>query len=337
MVSAKHFFTSLTRITGLRDRAFELRNLSREAWESGDYVVGEVAEPARIPVELDTGRMVEVVPGDHVIGALGDRRATLEVVGSWRDVGADGRLEMLTGAGLLGKATSLSTFLPPLTRLDYRGHVHLDGSAARMRQFVPEAEEHVFRHPLVLVVGTSMAAGKTTAARVITRLLFEEGRAVIGAKLTGAGRYRDVLSMRDAGAAHILDFVDAGLPSTVCSQQEYAAALDYLVRRMAAIEADVVVAEAGASPLEPYNGATACDTLAEHVRCMVLCAADPYSVVGVMQAFDREPDVVCGLATSTEAGIDLVKKLSGLPALNILDPADRQSMKDILDTLLDEL
>ena len=34
---------------------------------------------------------------------------------------------------------------------------------------------------------------------------------VIGTKLTGAGRYRDILAMRDAGADYIFDFVDAGL------------------------------------------------------------------------------------------------------------------------------
>jgi hypothetical protein len=336
-VSAKYFYTSLTRISGLRERAFELQRLSRGAWRAGDYVVGEVVEPALVPIELDTGRMVEVVPGDHIIGAFGERRATLEVVGNWRAIGDDGRMELLTGAGIVGRATSRSNFLAPLTQLAYRGHVHLDGKPARMKQFVAGAEERAFLHPVVLVVGTSMSAGKTTAARVITRLLFEDNRKVIGAKLTGAGRFRDILSMRDAGAYRIIDFVDAGLPSTVCPEDEYAEALDFMVHRMAAIDADVVVAEAGASPLEPYNGRAAYEGLLEHIRCMVLCAADPYSVVGVMQAFDREPDVVCGLATSTEAGIELVTKLSGLPALNILDSADRQEMKQILDTLLDEL
>jgi hypothetical protein len=120
-----------------------------------------------------------------------------------------------------------------------------------------------------------------------------------------------------------------------CPESEYIPALNHLLLRMAAIDADVVVAEAGASPLEPYNGAAAIAALREHSRCMVLCAADPYSVVGVMRAFDREPDVVCGLATSTEAGIELVEKLSGLPALDVLDPAARPRMKEILEKSLD--
>ncbi len=60
-----------------------------------------------------------------------------------------------------------------------------------------------------------MSAGKTTTGRLIVHELHDMGHKVIGAKLTGAGRYRDVLSFRDAGAAAVFDFVDAGLPSTV--------------------------------------------------------------------------------------------------------------------------
>lgn len=331
----KYVFGSLTRITDLREQRIDLEPVPRDQWAAGDYVVGEVAEPSRLSVELDTGRMVEVAPGDRVIGALGVRRATLEAVGSWEAVAADGRLEALTGAGLFGRVTSKSALLPDPIQLDYRGHVRAGGRRARMGGYLPEVEDRPFNHPVVLIVGTSMTAGKTTAARMITRLLVEDGHEVIGAKLTGAGRYRDILAMRDAGASHVFDFVDAGLPSTVCPESEYIPALNYLLLRMAAIDADVVVAEAGASPLEPYNGAAAIAALRGHSRCMVLCAADPYAVVGVMRAFDREPDVVCGLATSTEAGIELVEKLSGLPALDVLDPAARPRMKEILEKTLD--
>ncbi len=61
---------------------------------------------------------------------------------------------------------------------------------------------------------------------------------VVGAKLTGAGRYRDILAMQDTGADYIFDFVDAGLPSTVVPEREYLDALRNLLSRMAAVEAD---------------------------------------------------------------------------------------------------
>ncbi len=56
-----------------------------------------------------------------------------------------------------------------------------------------------------------------------------------------------------------------------------------------------------------------------NVCCTVLCASDPYAVVGVREAFKIEPDIVTGPTANTQAGIDLVRKLTGLEALNLLD------------------
>jgi hypothetical protein len=335
-VKAKHFFTSLSRISDLPSVPFTVQPLSRQEWETGDYVVGEVASPpSRLSqIELTSGRMVEVVEGDLIVGAFGVRYATLEAVGGWQGIGHDRMMEALTGAGLFGKATSRSILLSPLVSLAYKGHVLIRKKKATMRDYAPEIPERKFGLPVVLLVGTSMSAGKTTSAKVIVRLLREAGLAVVGAKLTGAGRYRDILSMRDAGAEHIFDFVDAGLPSTVVPEKEYRQALRRLLSRIATADADVLVAEVGASPLEPYNGAAAIDEIGPNVRCTVLSASDPYAVTGVTSAFGNRPDLVAGLATSTSAGIELVEKLSGIKALNVLDRSSLTRLRAILKETL---
>jgi hypothetical protein len=66
----------------------------------------------------------------------------------------------------------------------------------------------------------------------------------------------------------------------------------------------------------------------------VLCASDPYAVVGVTGAFDVTPDLVSGLATSTEAAIALLARLCPVPALNLLDPASRPALRRILEERL---
>jgi hypothetical protein len=279
--------------------------------------------------------MVEVVEGDLIVGAFGVRYATLEAVGGWQGIGRDRLMEALTGAGLFGKATSRSTLLPSLLSLAYKGHVLIGEKKATMRGYVPNVPAREFGLPVVLLVGTSMSAGKTTSARVIVRLLREAGLSVIGAKLTGAGRYQDVLAMQDAGAEHVFDFVDAGLPSTVIPEKEYRGALRSLLSRMTDVEADVLVAEVGASPLEPYNGAAAIEEIGPNVRCTVLSASDPYAVSGVTSAFGSRPDLVTGLATSTSAGIELVEKLSSIKALNVLDRSSLPSLRAILKDTLD--
>jgi hypothetical protein len=331
-MAARYAFASLTRISDLSDARFSAEPLTRARWATGDYVVGEVNPHHRglSSIELANGRMIEVADGDLVVGALGQRCATLEAVGDWHAIGEDLQMEALTSAGLFGKVTSKSAFLPALLSLTYRGHVMVGGRKRAMGDFVPRLPQRPFTLPVVLIVGTSMSAGKTSSARTIVRLLKEAGLKVIGAKLTGAGRYRDILSVKDAGADWIFDFVDVGLPSTVCPVDQYRAALRQLLARMMEVDADVVVAEAGASPLEPYNGEAAIDEIKDSVRCAVLCASDPYGVVGVSTAFNRRPDLVAGAAANTTAGIELVDKLSGLKALDLLDKRSLPELRALL-------
>lgn len=331
-MKTRYLFSSVTRISNLQAGGFSVHPLPREQWDSGDYVVGKVQGTAGClhGIELPNGRMAEVAVGDGVIGAFGQRAATLEAVGDWRAIAADNRFEMMTSAGLFGKVTSRSYYLAPLAPLSYQGHVLVDGEKSRMSDFVAPSGSTPFNIPIVLLIGTSMSAGKTTSARLIVRLLKQAGLRVAGAKLTGAARYRDALSLGDAGADRIFDFVDIGLPSTVCDPYQYRALLRQLLTRVADTHADVLVAEAGASPLEPYNGAVAIEEIAPWVRCTVLCASDPYAVAGVIAAFARKPDVIAGGAANTSAGIALVKQLTGLAAMNLQDAASIPGLKAIL-------
>ena len=176
-------------------------------------------------------------------------------------------MDAMTAAGLFGRITSISSFVGGVVRLKYLGHVIRNGAKVTMRDFVKPASPGVeYVCPTVLIIGTSMSSGKTTSGRAIVRMLSRSGLRVVGAKLTGAGRYRDMLALYDAGAAAVFDFVNGGLPSTVCPREKYDAALEVLLGLIAAARPDVVVAEAGASPLEPYNGAAAIERIKPHVR-----------------------------------------------------------------------
>lgn len=332
----KVLFSSLTRIADLHERAFDTVPLARNRWETGDYVLGRVSCPPRgyRKIELRTGRSTEIVEDDIVAGALGDRHATLEVVGSWRAIGDDGQMEALTAAGLFGRSTSVSAVLPSLVSLVYLGHATRNGQKLCMRDYVHDTEEIPYDRRTILVVGSSMSAGKTTSAKVIIRQLRKRGLRITGCKLSGAGRYRDILAMRDAGAEEIFDFVDVGLPSSICPKMEFQPLLRRLLSRIAAAKPHLVVAEAGASPLEPYNGETVVETIGSQLRCTVLCASDPYAVVGVMQGFQMQPDVVAGLAANTSAGAQLIHKLTGITALNLLDPTSMPQLMEILDSKL---
>lgn len=325
-------YGSLARIADFRNSNFEVQQVPRSTWATGDYVQGVViGTPTSLyHVEDRVGHMVKVEPGDWVIGALGERAATLEGVGRWQDIRDDGVMHALTAAGLMGAFTSYSRLLVEPLRLRYMGHLCREGHILRMRDFAMRAKAHAFSVPTLLIFGTSMSAGKTMTGRRVCKELDRSGLYVVGAKLTGAGRYRDILSFLKTGATEIFDFVDAGLPSTVVPEHEYRAAIRPLLSHVNDLGPDLLVAEAGASPLEPYNGAALIDELGDNIVCTILSASDPYAVIGVQQAFGLVPDIVTGPAAQTSAAVELVYKLAGLPALNIIDPAAKEPFRQFL-------
>jgi hypothetical protein len=327
-------YTSLTRISPLRDEAWTTRELPRDEWATGDYVLCEAEVRGHDLLELDSGRMARIASGDLFIGALGDREATLEATGTWRELGADGVADVLTSAGLLGKLLSKSPFLPTLVRGHYRGHVVLGDAKATMARFAQPASGGALATPTVLLVGSSMSAGKTTAGQTVVRQLARRGYRVVAAKLTGAGRYRDILHMADAGAEWIFDFVDAGLPSTATPEDDYRPVLDRLLARTAAVPADVAVIEIGASPLAAYNGLTALAAIRDQLRLTLLAASDVYSVHGFEQLVGLRPDVVVGPAANTLAGVALVAEHTGIKALNLAESADAEILAHLLEEAL---
>jgi len=329
---SQFIYPSLTRISDLSEKKYTVKKIRTSKWNTGDYVVGRILDPGsnELLLELCTGRMRGVIGGEYIVGVLGERYATLEATGTWKKVKSDGNMSVLTGAGLLGKLTSKSAFIPNMMEVKYKGHVHRESKKVTMDDFITEKAAIPFTTPVVLFVGTSMSAGKTTSARIVTNLFKSSGYKVVGGKLSGAGRYKDILAIKDVGADAIFDFVDVGLPSSICPPKIYQAKLQQLVYRLAGVEADVAVIEVGASPLEPYNGNLAIEAIRDNIKCVVLSASDPYAVYGIMKAFDIVPDIVTGISTNTLAGIEMVERLCKVKALNLIDSKTSTELKKIL-------
>ncbi|MFD0863798.1 hypothetical protein ACFQ1M_16400 [Sungkyunkwania multivorans] len=330
----KYIYTSLTRISDLEEKDFVIQKLPKSEWATGDYVVVRITDPGSntLSIELASGRMRGVIGGESVVGVLGERFATLEATGTWKKVGDDLKMNVLTGAGLMGKLTSKSVFIPNMMEVVYVGHAFRNDERLTMDTFVVPTKDTPFNTPVVLFVGTSMSAGKTTSARIVTHLFKLADHKVVGAKLTGAGRFKDILAVKDVGADQVLDFVDVGLPSSICPREEYQRKLRQLLNKIAMAEADVAVIEIGASPLEPYNGDIAINALREQIKCIILSASDPYAVYGLMKAFEIVPDIVTGIATNTLAGTRMVEELCNVRALNLIDPKTTSELKRMLSS-----
>ncbi len=135
------FLSALTRIAPLAEPPLSWHPLRRTTWTSGDYVVAEVT------------------------GVVGGRQRELR---DGRMVGDDGRLHPLTAGGLLKRMPSLSTLATEPAALRDAGHVLAGGRRTSMDRHVTRPSlSGDFTAPVVLPMGTSMWAGKTTAARVV--------------------------------------------------------------------------------------------------------------------------------------------------------------------------
>ena len=259
----KYIYTGLTRISDLSIKGFEVQKLDKSLWETGDYVVCKIVTKGSdtFKLELPNGRMRGVIGGESLVGALGERYATLEATGTWKAVDDDDVLHVLTAGGLLGKLTSKSVYIHEMMTIKYLGHAFRNGKKLKMNDFVEPIQQKEFKVPIILFVGTSMSAGKTTSARIVTNIFKIAGLKVVGAKLTGAGRFKDILAIKDVGADAVFDFVDAGLPSSICDKDIYFKKMEYMKNLISSINADIAVVEIGASPLEPYNGDMAIESI----------------------------------------------------------------------------
>ena len=335
-MDSRYIFTSMLRISDLDKKTFSIKKLDKIKWKTGDYVVGKITDTGSdiLKIELINGRMRSIMKEDLVVGALGERYATLEATGTWKEVEEDGKMHFLTGAGLFGKCTSKSVYLPNLIEVQYIGHAVRGEKICTMDDYVHDVKFSKFKTPVILLVGTSMSAGKTTVARIVVNHLKRAGLKIVAGKLTGASRYRDILSLKDVGANYIFDFVNIGLPSTIYPREKFRKKLIQLLSTINSVNADIAVIELGASPLEPYNGDIAFEELKNNIKCTILCASDPYAVYGVMKSFNLKPDIVSGIATNTFAGAELIEKLCNVKALNLIDPKTTKELKRILNKKL---
>lgn len=183
--------------------------------QAGDLVLAHVDRLGQHrKLELATSRRASLFEGDEIVVAYGNRYApdqfegiVPEHLGPCRLVAAGGvAARLLNSHDRMKSATRIT----PIGLLaDENGH-RINLSSSRL----PKADR-IGPSPLVLVVaGTSMNSGKTTACANLVKGFVRQGLKVAAAKITGTGAGADYRSLVDAGADPVFDFVDAGYVST---------------------------------------------------------------------------------------------------------------------------
>ncbi|MFL5733428.1 MAG: hypothetical protein ACJ78Q_09510 [Chloroflexia bacterium] len=307
-------------------------NLTREVeigtevvTERGSVLVVEALEEKSVYGELELvgGRLSRIIKGNLIAGVLGERQALKGFVGNIPERVAPGDiLHILNMGGVIGQCVSANADFGQPLRVRVLGAVLEDGKPANIMQHAIPGQTGLPRSaPIILVSGTCMNAGKTTAACEIIRVLSSHGYRLAAAKLAGVATQRDVLNMQDHGAVRALSFSDAGLPSTTHADDCLVPAARGILAALNDFAPDAIVVEFGDGIMGHYGVDLLLQDrdLMSHVAAHVLCANDLVAAWGGLRFLDGlgvRVDCISGPATDNSAGISYIEERFNTRAAN---------------------
>ncbi len=181
---------------------------------AGQLIIGRVISVGQhARVQLVCRRPSTLYPGDLIVMPCGARYAPDQFEGHAM-IDPEG-CDMLAGGGCLGRMVWRHDKMKPPTRVQPLGLLtNAAGVVLETSSFALPKPEVPATLPLIIVIGTSMNSGKTTATVALTHGLTRAGWKVAALKGTGTGSFGDVNEYADAGAAFVGDFTDAGMVTT---------------------------------------------------------------------------------------------------------------------------
>ena len=274
-------------------------------------------------LELPTGRLAKINPGDVLLGVLGRRRALKGFVGDVPPtLNAGDNLHLLNMGGVIGLCTGHHSSLGDAIKVEVIGvacdeegrALNIADAALPLRSTLgPTA-------PLVMIAGTCMNSGKTYAATELIKQATRAGLRIAAAKLSGVACLRDTLNMADHGAIATASFLDCGLPSTV-GADDLAPVAKAIIAQLNESAPDLIVLELGDGILGGYSVESifADEELRAATAAIVFCASDYVGAWGGIELFRRrgmQVNVVAGSVTDSQMGQDFIENEFGVPAAN---------------------
>lgn len=281
-------------------------------------------------LELVSGRMSTLVPGDLIAGCLGHRAALQGFAGHCPATLKVGDIvNVLNLGGVLGIVDAASPTVGTPFDCEVLGQVlsfpvvgERVGVPANIGRNARALSDHLDARgiPVIVVAGTDMNSGKTAACTALVKALTRKGLKVAAAKATGVSLRRDVLAMEDAGAQQTLVFTDFGVVTTTADVAPRVAKSE--ITALAEAKPDVIVMELG----DGLHGSYGVDAilsdpeLKQVFGAVVLCAADPVGAWGgvtwLRNEFGIEPAVLTGPCTDNPVGTNAIQRTCGLGAFN---------------------
>jgi hypothetical protein len=307
--------------------------------EEGDIVLTRVLSDSGAWdfIETTAGLETRLYSGDYILSILGTRRSGTNPSGTL-PAGALERgdiLSLVSASGLVAVADSTPRFYREPRTVQVEAFFGTPEHLLNLRDSSPVVSDtSKAAFGIVLVVGTSAEAGKTTA---VTRLIRAFRQTVpelrMGAiKACGTGRLKDSMAFRDAGANSVVDFVDFGWPSTYnITSSAYRSVLQKMLATMDGLE--IVFVEIGGDLLEG-RAPEALEELSALRAMPLLCANDAMGAItglGILAKYGWDDVAVASHRQNLKC---LQARLAGRPTL---DTADGPALANLASSLLRRL
>lgn len=283
-------------------------------------------------LELTNGRLAKIYPGDIIAGILGQRKALESIVGIIPSTVAIGdTLHILNMGGVLGKAISWNKeFVVKPIPVKVLGSLTINNKPVTIHDFTHKKQHSLTNlPPIIAVIGSSMGAGKTTAASEIIHTMAKKMNLhVVAGKVTGVATQRDILGMQDAGAKKTLSFLDIGLPSTINHKNLVIAGTKQIITILSESHPDCIVLEFGDGLIGWYGveDLLADIELAKTLSFVVACANDltgAYGMLAILKHNNISVDFFSGRVANTAAGIDYIETFLHTPADDLREKKEK--------------
>lgn len=304
---------------------------------AGDLVLARVKRIRHHgKLQCPRGRRVQLFPGDEIVVCYGDRYAPQQFEAYVpRTIG---HCHLVASGGVAAQAVNWHQRI-------HRGPTEIEalgiladghGQALNLRRYrLPTGLGGDARPRLIVVAGTSMDSGKTTAGAHLVRGLTRAGLRVGAAKITGTGACNDYFLMKDAGADPVLDFTDAGHVSTYrVTEAAIRRISETLFAELGRRGVDVAVVEVADGLIQSETAAVlGAEWLREAIDGVVFCAQDAMGArAGVDWLRERGHEVIAvsGLLTAAPLAMRETAELVEPPVIGLDGLSDRYVARSLL-------
>lgn len=297
----------------------------------GDVVYGEIDRIGQhSSLENVSGRIHTIHRGTSSLFVFGNRYAPDYYEGILPQ-NLSSQVDLLARSGLIGNVLTKNEVIKDPTRVNIFGYVvNEDGQVLNTRDFPkaqPKRSEKKFpRSRLILVVGSSMNAGKSMAATACVWTLKILKNKVRASKVTGTASLKDILQMNDAGADPYNDFTYLGYPSTyLVPEAEVLSIFNKLDLSYANDPKKYWVVELADGILQRETALLlSSPDVQKRIHRLIFCASDAFGAIGglniLKERFNLVPDAISGKCSSSPLHIRELQSVIDIPVFNSVNP-----------------